>query len=114
MKASKWGFSETCEMLLKNGADINLSNRYMTALSCSCFNDMVELTRLLIRYGANVNFPGPYSSNLIACGKLGSYECAKELIKAGAKVSGRLKDGKCAADFAKEKGYTELAELLSK
>lgn len=114
MKASKWGFTKTCETLLKHGANINQFNRYMTALSSSCYNDTVELTKLLIAHKADIHFPGPYSSALIACARLGSYECAKELIKAGVKVHGKMKNGKSAADIARENGHRELAALLSK
>lgn len=114
MKASKWGFIDTCEMLLKHGAKINENCRYMTALSSSCFNDTVELTRLLIAHKANIHFPGPYSSALISCARLGSYECAKELIKAGVKVHGRMKNGKSAVDIARENGHMEIVTLLAR
>ncbi|XP_018574227.1 ankyrin repeat domain-containing protein 17-like [Anoplophora glabripennis] len=114
MKSSKWGFIATCETLLKHGANISKNCRYITALSSSCFNDTVELTRLLIAYKANIHYPGPYSSALISCAKLGSYECAKELIKAGVKVHAKMRNGKAAVDFARDNGHMELVSLLSR
>lgn len=113
LKASKWGFKETCELLLKNGADVNIFSKHMTALSSSCFNNFSELTKLLIAKGANVNFPGPYSSALIECAKRGSLESAKELIKAGVNVNARIRNGKRAVEFAIENGHLDLAKLLS-
>lgn len=112
IKASKWGFKETCELLIQNGANVNAFSKHMTALSSSCVNNAAELTRLLIAKGANVNFPN-HSSALIECAVWGSVECARELIKAGVNVNARMRNGNSAVGIAIERGHMDLARLLS-
>ena len=43
---------------------------------------------------------------------MGQKDAAEALLKAGAKTNIKNLEGKTALDYAKEKGYTEIVELL--
>ena len=43
---------------------------------------------------------------------MGQKDVVETLLKAGANINIKDKDGKTALDYAKEKGFTKIAEIL--
>jgi len=82
---------EMCNLLRKNGANINASLTKKsaagwTALHYAAVNGDIELVKYLIRYGANVNKSTGEGSTPLFLAKLGNHEEVVQLLKkAGAK-----------------------------
>jgi ankyrin repeat protein len=82
---------EMCDLLRKNGANINASLQRKsamgwTALHYSVVNGDVELVKYLIKYGVNVNKATGEGSTPLYLAKLGDYDdIVKILRNAGAK-----------------------------
>ncbi|MBQ7170379.1 MAG: ankyrin repeat domain-containing protein [Synergistaceae bacterium] len=55
MSAAMKGDTETAELLLKHGADVNKDGYDMTALMHATFYGHTEIAELLLKYGANIN-----------------------------------------------------------
>ncbi|KAJ8957820.1 hypothetical protein NQ318_001816 [Aromia moschata] len=112
MRTCKWGFLDTCKILLEAGADLNQPTPTgQTALQYSSVN-YPEVTKLLITFGADVNYPGPYSNALFHCAKTGNVECARELLEAGASATG-LRNGRSALDVARQYNNAAMLEFLT-
>ena len=82
---------EMCNLLRKNGANINASLTKKsaagwTALHYAVVNGDIELVKYLIRYGANVNKSTGEGSTPLFLAKLGNHEEVVQILKkAGAK-----------------------------
>jgi len=82
---------EMCNLLRKNGANINASLTKKsaagwTALHYAAVNGDIELVKYLIRYGANVNKSTGEGSTPLFLAKLGNHEEVVQILKkAGAK-----------------------------
>jgi ankyrin repeat protein len=82
---------EMCDLLRKNGANINAalsrpSAMGWTALHYAIINGDVELVKYLIKYGANVNKPTGEGSTPLYLAKRGGEEAMVKILKnAGAK-----------------------------
>ena len=82
---------EMCDLLRKNGANINASLQRKsamgwTALHYAVVNGDAELVRYLIKHGANVNKATGEGSSPLFLAKLGGYDDIVKILKnAGAK-----------------------------
>jgi len=100
-------------LLLDNGAS-PISDDGYSILHLSATGNKVEMTRILIdKYGLNVNFTDPDGMTPLMLGaKDNAIDTVKLLIEKGADISIKDAAGKTAYDYAVEKGFTALAELL--
>ena len=102
-------------LLIEHGADVNQPDRYghtplMWCVSCGS----AGLTERLLREGANVHACRPDGSTAlhVAAQCEASAAVARMLLTAGADPTARDREGKLPADYAREVGLTELAQLL--
>lgn len=118
------GCTEILELLLDNGADIHATDRSgMTVLHYAVMFGQKESVKILLDRGADINkqaiaeynkvddCSGPTALHAAAC--RGNMELVKVLLDRGADI--RIQDHfkHTAQEQAIEKGYTEVAQLLS-
>ncbi len=116
-------------MLIGAGADVNAKNkRGYTALMLATQRGPIEIVKLLIEGGADVNVmseddPKPKTKKdrvepslvftaLEIASRRGRTEIAKLLIDAGADVNARDYKGATALMWASNEGHTEIVNLL--
>lgn len=110
---------EITELLLRNGANVNLSNFNGTALNISCMNNDLDITRLLLKFGANVNAYSTLSGQtpLLTAIQFNHLKIVKILIKNGANIEKKeLYGGSTALHHAcyNALNYDLVKYLLSK
>jgi len=90
MRASHSGDLATVELLLKHGADVSVQEpvRHQTALMWALGEDNTDVSKTLIKHGANINAITTlgFTPLLFACRK-GNYEIAKMLLDAEVEVN---------------------------
>jgi ankyrin repeat protein len=103
--------------LIKRGAEIEPKLLIdFTPLHLACQNNNIEIVHELIKYGALVNgkqFRNVPSCLWVACYR-GHTELVKILLSYGADKNFKDIKKKTPLDIAKDKGYTEIIEILSK
>jgi ankyrin repeat protein len=113
-----FGHLEIARMLVESGADVNRSSRNsirVSPLHSAVASGSIPLLDLLLSHGATpdtVEFLE--ATPLHSAAAHGSREMVEKLLAAGADRKRKTKDGKTAADLAREYGYRELAEALEK
>ena len=111
-----WGHLDIVELLLDNGADINAvsRNRFTaTPLQGAAAAERLELARLLIARGANVNCRGEEGvAPLHEVAGNGQMEFAKLLLAHGANVNAKDDKGQTPLSVAIEYKHPEIAQLL--
>jgi ankyrin repeat protein len=111
-----WGHLDIVELLLDNGADINaVSKNRLTAtpLQGAVVTGRVDLARLLISRGANVNCRGEEgTSPLHESAGSGQMEFVRLLLAHGANINARDDSGKTPLTIALEYKQAEIAKLL--
>jgi ankyrin repeat protein len=120
--ASFFGHLETVKFLLLKGANVNelsKDNQFKnTALHAAIAGSHKEIVQLLLEHKADVNIRSRgairagYTALHIAAGK-GEKDIALMLLDYGADLSARNDNGFTPIEYAKQKGFTELAEWLS-
>lgn len=113
--------TEIAKLLLTNGADPNLhatNPSKINALHSAVARQNIELCKLFIRHGANVNARQTQDvTPLHAAAHLGNLELVKLLVTNGADIGSKMDEGKTALDFAVEDKHDEvrlyLQEMLS-
>jgi ankyrin repeat protein len=113
-----FGHAETVNALIDAGADVNLASREsmkVSPLASASAAGQLEIARLLIARGANVNAraAGDFTP-LHESAASGRMEFAKLLLENGADVNARTADGKTPLDYAREHNRAEMVQLLSK
>lgn len=84
-----------------------------SALYLACIANRIDLVRLLIRRGADVNKPRRNGTTPLFCAACEGYEAiAKELIAAGAYVNHQAHDGRTPLVSASSNNRIKLAKLL--
>ena len=112
-----FGHRETAETLLGAGAEVNTPSREsmkVTPLHSAAAARQVEIARVLIAHGANVNATQADSgfTPLHEAALNGNLEFARLLLEHGADVNAKMKDGKTPLDFALEQNKSEMAPFL--
>jgi ankyrin repeat protein len=115
-----FGHIEIARMLVEAGADVNRPSRNSIRVSplhsaVASARDSVQLVDLLLSHGAT---PDPVefleATPLHSAAASGSREIVEKLLAAGADSKRKTKDGKTAADLARQYGHAELAGELEK
>jgi ankyrin repeat protein len=95
IKVAQHGNVEQCELLLKAGADVNTNDIFVnTALHRAVERRLVSVVELLLRYNIDVSIRNNLSTGYVH-------------------ESLRISNGKTAKDIALEKGFQEIADLIS-
>ncbi len=86
----------------------------VTALSDAAAAGHLEIVRLLVAEGANVDHQGgtPHSTPLIRATEMNRLEIVRYLVDAGANVELVNGEGRTALDIARAHGYRELAGYI--
>jgi uncharacterized protein len=116
--AAYLGQKEVVEYLILKGANVNAIAKNatgFTALTGAIANNHTEISKLLVKRGADVNhrYEGGWSP-LMEASQNGNADLVSFLLEKGADPGARTKDGKTAASFAREKNHTRVVEVLSK
>jgi len=113
-----FGHLEIARMLVKAGADVNAPSRNafrVSPLHSAVASGSVAALDLLLAHGAR---PDPAESSeatpLHSAAAAGSREMVEKLLAAGADRHRLTKDGKSAADLARENGHRALAAELER
>lgn len=77
----------SCELLIKNGADVDFEGDNFSILEQACQNDNLEGVQFLIKNGAKVDGPEGEGRPLRASIQYGSYALTKYLIEEGVDVN---------------------------
>ena len=112
-----FGHRETVETLLAAGAAVNTPSREsmkVTPLHSAAAARQVEIARVLIAHGANVNATQADSgfTPLHEAALNGNLEFARLLLEHGADVNAKMKDGKTPLGFALEQNKSEMVAFL--
>jgi ankyrin repeat protein len=105
--------------LIASGTDINQQNEAYghTALIIACNYDYVDLAKLLISEGADINIRGNDGSTALIAAGSNSQELVEILISKGADVKAKMVDGtgvftQCINGILMESVSIQLAEIL--
>ena len=116
--AAYLGQKSVTEYLIENGANVNAIAKNatgFTALTGAVANNHVEIAKILVKRGANVNhrYEGGVSPLMEACLN-GNLEPVNFLLENGADPTAKTKDEKTPLTFAKEKNHGEVVEALKR
>jgi ankyrin repeat protein len=116
--AAYLGQKSVTEYLIENGANVNAIAKNatgFTALTGAVANNHVEIAKILVKRGANVNhrYEGGVSPLMEACLN-GNLELVNFLLENGADPTAKTKDEKTPLTFAKEKNHGEVVESLKR
>ena len=110
------GHKDCTLFLLDNGADSKIKNKFHNAPIHECIvSNQPDILELLITHNSkpNVDLGGEEGSTpLHYCACSDNYECAKILLKNGAKVCKPCNHGFFAVHLAAQKGCNKVLELL--
>lgn len=107
---------DRARILLAQGANINVQTDEgdTAVILAGWLTDNVELVRFLIEQGADVSIPNNNGDTpLIDAAYLGKIGIVKLLIDHGAPVNSRNNAGRSALDMARERGNTDVIEVLA-
>jgi ankyrin repeat protein len=112
-----FGHKQTVEVLLAAGAEVNTASREtmkVTPLHSAAAARQVDIARLLIAQGANVNSGQAESgfTPLHEAAANGDIEFATLLLENGAKINAKMKDGKTPLAYAVSRNQNEMAAFL--
>jgi ankyrin repeat protein len=112
-----FGKEEVARYLVLKGAEVNLPSKNgfnVFPLHSAVAGNFVNIGKMLIENGAEVNIAQQSGlTPLHSAAQNGNVELIILLLENGASIDTRMEGGKLAADLAKEKGYHEIAEILS-
>lgn len=108
------GETDNVLKLLKNGAEINATDRHgKTAVMVATYNNKVDTVKALIQKAANINIRDNNSDNvLLYAGAEGLLEIVKLAIDAGADTTLTNRYGGTALIPASERGHVEVVKEL--
>lgn len=115
--AAYFGREEVARYLVLKGANVNLpsDNGFRVfPLHSAVAGNHTAIAKMLIENDAKVNVTQKSGvTPLHSAAQNGNIEIIIHLLEKGAEVEARMEGGKLAADLAKEKGFDEIAEILS-
>jgi ankyrin repeat protein len=115
--ACYFGQYEVARYLIEQGADINLPSQNgfnVYPIHSAAAGNYTDILRLLIESGAQVNVKQQAGSTpLHAAAQYGNLDMLIILLENGADVNVRMEGGKLPADIAREKGFSEISEILA-
>jgi ankyrin repeat protein len=115
--AAAFSSADAVTLLLEHGAHIHqLSHnplRNQPLHACIALNSSLDVVRVLLEGGADINASqhGGYTP-LLQAAAAGKKDLVVLLLENGARPDCICDQGKSAADYARERGHTELAEIL--
>jgi ankyrin repeat protein len=115
MLAAFNGHTEAAQVLLENDADVSLrDNNGRTALMFAASGPFPATVRLLLENGANVNAvdSDEHFTALMTAAAEGLSPIVDMLLDAGADPTMKDVDNDTAANFARQRGFTALANKL--
>jgi ankyrin repeat protein/acetyl esterase/lipase len=115
--AAGGGYKDVVALLLDNGANVNARARWdYTPIYYAAWSRSTEVVELLIEKGADVNAKDEWDWTPLHYMAQHDYyrDMAEFLIAKGADVNAEDKWGETPLEVAKEKGHTEIVELLRK
>jgi ankyrin repeat protein len=104
-------------LLIDNGADVNARARWdYTPMYYAAWSGITEIVELLVEKGADINVKDEWGQTPLHYMAKYDYHrnMAEFLISKGADVNAADRWGHTALSYAKEKGHTEIVELLLK
>jgi pectate lyase len=113
-KAAIRGHKDVVELLIDNAADINARGRWdYTPMFYAAWSRSTEVVELLVEKGADVNAKDEWDwTPLHYMAQDNIRDMAEFLITKGASVNAEDKWGVTPLQVAKDKGHTEIVELL--
>ena len=117
MRAALSGQRETVKALLLAGADVNAQNHEgRTALLFAIVNLHASTVQTLLEFGAHVNVEASTcgcTPLLLAAGS-GDIGITRALLDSGANPETICRPGRTALVVAKERGYSDIVELIKR
>lgn len=115
--ACYFGQFEVARYLVLKGADVNLPSNngfHVFPIHSAAAGSYNDIARMLIENGAQVNVKQQAGATpLHSAAQNGNLDLLIMLLENGAETSVRMEGGKLPADLAREKGFDEIAEILS-
>ncbi|GHT44625.1 hypothetical protein FACS189454_02570 [Planctomycetales bacterium] len=102
------GFTEIARILIAVGADVNAFPSPLL-VAAGAPNASIEMVRLLVDNGADVNINNGFS--LFVAAEKGNYKIVEYLIDKGADINARC-EGSTPLEIAKRNGHTAIVRLL--
>uniref|UniRef100_A0A7S2XXR8 Uncharacterized protein n=1 Tax=Fibrocapsa japonica TaxID=94617 RepID=A0A7S2XXR8_9STRA len=114
MTAAAGGAEDACALLIKAGADIDVTNKSgSTALILSAQRGHLHIVNLLIKAGADVNMANHYGfTALMLAAEDGYEEIVRVLVEAGTNKNSVDNEGKSALMLAAHRGHQNTVKLL--
>ncbi|HLK55779.1 MAG TPA: ankyrin repeat domain-containing protein [Chthonomonadaceae bacterium] len=120
MLVASEGDTKIMKLLLDAGADIHATGHAgATALSSAAFSGNVEMVRLVVSHGADVNNNDDWRGRtaIMAAAEYGHYAAVDYLLRHGAKINVRSHDedekpGDTALTLAAREGHLDVLKLL--
>ena len=114
--AAYFGHRAIVELLLKNGADVEMvarNGQKVTALHAGASRGGAAIVKMLLEVGADPNAKQERGFvPLHSAAANGNAEVVELLLKHGANAQVKAEDGKTPADMAAEAGHKDMAEVL--
>jgi ankyrin repeat protein len=112
------GYTEIVKLLLEAGADVGALDPGMkaTALHAASYAGHAEAAKLLIEYGIDIDKQGPYNGYTALHDAVwqNNVDVARVLIDAGANLNIKSNSGQTPLEFARSKGYKEIAAMIER
>jgi len=115
--ASFFGNEDVVRFLLLNGAEPNVPSSngfHVYPIHSAVASNFNMIAKMLLEGGADVNVVQMSGATpLHSAAYNGNIDLLIVLLEAGAQVAAKTEDGKTPADQALEKGFSEIAKILS-
>jgi ankyrin repeat protein len=114
--AIEWGSEDVFRVLIKKGADLNVSESGWTPLVHAAYRGYMKPLKALLKAGADVNKQSEDDGTtaLIHAAQKGKETAVMFLLKAGADIGLKDKWGRTALDNARKRGQKGVVEILEK